>query len=31
VYRLTSRGRRELGAKRASWREFVSTVEAVMA
>jgi PadR family transcriptional regulator len=31
VYRLTARGRRELGAKRESWREFVMTVEAVMA
>jgi DNA-binding PadR family transcriptional regulator len=31
IYRLTSRGRRELGQRRTSWREFVSTVEAVMA
>jgi DNA-binding PadR family transcriptional regulator len=31
VYRLTARGRRELGIRRKSWREFVSTVDAVMA
>jgi transcriptional regulator len=31
VYKLTARGRRELGARRASWREFASTVEAVLA
>jgi PadR family transcriptional regulator PadR len=31
VYKLTARGRRELGVKRASWREFASTVEAVLA
>jgi DNA-binding PadR family transcriptional regulator len=31
VYRLTARGRRELGVRRKSWREFVSTVDAVMA
>jgi DNA-binding PadR family transcriptional regulator len=31
VYKLTARGRRELGARRESWREFVTTVEAVMA
>jgi DNA-binding PadR family transcriptional regulator len=31
VYRLTARGRRELGIRRRSWREFVSTVDAVMA
>lgn len=31
VYTLTARGRRELGAKRSSWREFVSVVDAVMA
>jgi transcriptional regulator len=31
VYRLTSRGRRELGQRRKSWREFTSTVEAVLA
>src|SRR5438874_11958409 len=30
VYRLTARGRRELGIRRESWREFVTTVEAVM-
>jgi transcriptional regulator len=31
VYKLTARGRRELGVRRASWREFASTVEAVLA
>jgi DNA-binding PadR family transcriptional regulator len=31
VYRLTSRGERELGARRQSWRQFASTVEAVLA
>jgi DNA-binding PadR family transcriptional regulator len=31
VYRLTSRGRRELGARRDSWREFAATIEAVLA
>jgi transcriptional regulator len=31
VYELTARGRRELGERRESWREFVTTVEAVMA
>jgi PadR family transcriptional regulator len=31
VYRLTSKGERELGVRRRRWREFVSTVEAVLA
>jgi DNA-binding PadR family transcriptional regulator len=31
VYHLTAKGRRELGHKRARWREFASTVEAVLA
>jgi transcriptional regulator len=31
VYQLTARGRRELGARRNSWREFAATVEAVLA
>ncbi len=31
VYRLTGRGRRELGEKRGEWRAFVKTVEAVLA
>lgn len=31
VYNLTARGRRELGARRQSWREFASTMEAVLA
>jgi DNA-binding PadR family transcriptional regulator len=31
VYRLTARGRRELGHRRRTWREFVTTVDAVMA
>jgi PadR family transcriptional regulator, regulatory protein PadR len=31
VYRLTARGRRELAARRASWREFTATIEAVLA
>ena len=31
VYELTARGRRELGVRRQSWREFASTVEAVLA
>jgi DNA-binding PadR family transcriptional regulator len=31
VYRLTPRGRRELGVRRESWREFAATIEAVLA
>jgi PadR family transcriptional regulator PadR len=31
VYKVTPRGRRELGARRKSWREFATTVEAVLA
>jgi PadR family transcriptional regulator, regulatory protein PadR len=31
VYKLTARGRRELGVRRSSWREFAATVEAVLA
>jgi DNA-binding PadR family transcriptional regulator len=31
VYKLTPRGRRELGLRRKSWREFATTVEAVLA
>jgi PadR family transcriptional regulator, regulatory protein PadR len=31
VYKLTPRGRRELGVRRKSWREFASTMEAVLA
>ena len=31
VYRLTSKGERELGIRRLRWREFASTVEAVLA
>jgi PadR family transcriptional regulator, regulatory protein PadR len=31
VYRLTALGRRELGARRDSWREFAATIEAVLA
>jgi PadR family transcriptional regulator PadR len=31
VYRLTSKGRRELGVRRKRWHEFASTVEAVLA
>ena len=31
VYRLTSKGKRELGIRRRRWREFASTVEAVLA
>jgi PadR family transcriptional regulator PadR len=31
VYHLTAKGKRELGSKRARWREFVSTMEAVLA
>ena len=31
VYKLTPRGRRELGVRRKSWREFATTVEAVLA
>jgi PadR family transcriptional regulator, regulatory protein PadR len=31
VYKLTARGRRELGVRRNSWREFAATVEAVLA
>lgn len=31
VYRLTARGRRELRARRSSWREFAATMEAVLA
>ncbi len=31
VYRLTSRGQRELGLSRARWRDFTTTIEAVLA
>jgi PadR family transcriptional regulator PadR len=31
VYRLTAKGERELGIRRQRWREFVSTVETVLA
>jgi DNA-binding PadR family transcriptional regulator len=31
VYRLTSKGQRELGIRRRRWREFASTVQAVLA
>ena len=31
VYSLTRSGRRELGVRRARWREFSTTVEAVLA
>ena len=31
VYRLTARGRRQLGEKRGEWRAFVQAVEAVLA
>ena len=31
VYRLTARGEHELGQRRARWREFTSTIEAVLA
>jgi DNA-binding PadR family transcriptional regulator len=31
VYRLTARGRRELGARRGEWRQFSRAVEAVLA
>jgi DNA-binding PadR family transcriptional regulator len=31
VYSLTNRGQRELGASRARWREFTTTIEAVLA
>lgn len=31
VYSLTRRGRRELGARREEWRQFASTIEAVLA
>jgi DNA-binding PadR family transcriptional regulator len=31
VYELTRRGRRELGVRRGEWREFVNTMEAVLA
>jgi DNA-binding PadR family transcriptional regulator len=31
VYRLTPRGRRALGERRGEWRDFVQTIEAVMA
>ncbi len=31
VYRLTGRGRRELGVRRSEWVQFVRTVEAVLA
>ena len=31
VYRLTTKGERELGIRRRRWREFASTVEAVLA
>jgi DNA-binding PadR family transcriptional regulator len=30
VYQLTASGRKELGARRKSWREFATTVEAVL-
>jgi DNA-binding PadR family transcriptional regulator len=30
VYRLTERGRREVGVRRDEWRGFVKTVEAVL-
>jgi len=31
IYRLTRTGKRELGIRRQRWREFASTVEAVLA
>jgi PadR family transcriptional regulator, regulatory protein PadR len=31
VYRLTARGRKELGARRVEWNEFARAVEAVVA
>ena len=31
VYRLTARGERELGVRRKGWRDFATTVEAVLA
>ena len=31
IYRLTRRGRRELGARRGEWRQFAQAVEAVLA
>ncbi len=31
VYRLTARGERELGLRRKGWRDFATTVEAVLA
>lgn len=31
VYRLTNRGERELGLRRERWREFTTTIEAVLA
>jgi len=31
VYRLTARGRRELGARRGEWRDFANVIEAVLA
>jgi PadR family transcriptional regulator, regulatory protein PadR len=31
VYRLTARGKRELGEKRGEWRAFVQAVDAVLA
>jgi PadR family transcriptional regulator PadR len=31
VYRLTRRGERELGVRRARWRDFAGTIEAVLA
>jgi PadR family transcriptional regulator PadR len=31
VYRLSAKGRRELGVRRGEWREFASVVEAVLA
>lgn len=31
VYRLTNRGGRELGLRRERWREFTTTIEAVLA
>ena len=31
VYRLTSRGERELGVRRQRWQEFTTTIDAVLA
>lgn len=31
IYRLTDRGQRELGERRARWRVFATTIEAVLA